>query len=215
MSEEVVNQEPKPEVNSVPEVKPEAYEQIKSDMFRYKTQLKDAQVKQAEYEAKLKEFEELKDQNLADNNNFKELWEKQKQRADENEVKYKDLQGALVENEKLSVIEKAALSAGLSKKAVEDLRLLDTSSVVVESTSTGRLNVLGHDEFVNELKQSRPHWFNDSKPPVVNNSTGSYHTGDSKSVTMKELGELEKSNKPKYRDMMLKLKRKEINLIRS
>ena len=61
------------------------------------------------------------------------------------------------------------MKSGIRPEAVDDLAMLSMNDVLVEHTSTGRVNVLGADRFIENLKQLRPHWF--GKPALNVNSS--------------------------------------------
>lgn len=78
----------------------------------------------------------------------------------------------IVTDKKMTAIKDAALKAGLLESASDDLELVDFKEVTVETTSTGRINVLGVDRAVQSLKAKKPHWFGKATPNVNGNAPG-------------------------------------------
>jgi len=85
---------------------------------------------------------------------------------------------AFIQEKKYSAVKEEALKAGIRPEALADLELIGLDKVDIETTSTGRINVLGVQGAIESLKMSRPHWFGQPKTiingnlPGVNNSTG-------------------------------------------
>lgn len=169
----------------------------KEDMFRYK---REAKAKEEELKKVQSELEKVSTEQMKKNNQYKELYEQNKAKAEEANQKYESLTEALVTRDKMSAIEKIALKNGIRQEALDDLSMLDTSSVMIETTSTGRTNVIGADEFVQSLKSVKGHWFTPSAPNV--NNGGGQHVSTDTSYTPKQLIELEGKDPAKYQEIM-------------
>lgn len=143
----------------------EAYKKAMDDMHKYKKQLREIEStkKQAELQS-LKEKQEW--QKVAEI--------KEREAAEAREQKEK-LTKAVVTDKKMSAIREAAMKAGILDSALDDIELLNWNEVEVETTSTGRINVIGADDGVKRLKTLKPHWFGksatkvNSKIPETNN----------------------------------------------
>ena len=99
---------------------------------------------------------------------------------------------ALIHDRKHSAIKDAAIKAGIRKEALTDLELVDLDGIQIETTSTGRINVIGAEVAVDRLKTLRPHWFGASAPNVNLNSPEVVAGGK---VTYADLQKLEKEAK--------------------
>ena len=135
--------------------------------------LKDVQKFKArtnELEEKTKKEEE---QRLRETENWKQLAELKGKEADEAKERLEKVNANIVENTKYSAVKEAALKAGIRAEALNDLGLIGLQDVVVETTSTGRVNVLGADRFIDNLKTIRPHWFGKANLNVNGNLPGS------------------------------------------
>lgn len=131
-------------------------ERVLKDMHKYKATARELETKvKTEQETKMKEQENWKQ--------YAEL--KEKEAKDAIEAKER-VQASYVNEKKFSAIREAAMKAGIHQNAVSDLELLSLDSVVLETTSTGKLNVLGAEQFVSSLKTLKPHWFNAAKTNV-------------------------------------------------
>lgn len=177
----------------------EELNKYKEDMFRYKREAKSAAEERQKLQA---ELEKVQTDQMKQKNQYKELYEQASNKAQEVEQKYSRLQESLVINEKLKAIERAALKHGIRENALEDLSMLNTDDVIVETTSTGRVNVVGADEFVSKLKSVKSHWFAKSAPNI-NNSTGTFQSEES-GYTPNQLLDIQKKDPAKYREILLK-----------
>jgi hypothetical protein len=99
---------------------------------------------------------------------------------------------AIMSNYKHSAIKDAAVKAGIRKEALSDLELIDLDGVQVETTSTGRVNIIGADLAVDRLKTLRPHWFGGQTPNVNLNQPGVVNGGV---LSLADLPKLEKEAK--------------------
>lgn len=157
MSEEstsTTTEENKPETVSKAE-----FDKVLGEMHKYKGQLKEiSTASQAEKERLLRE-----------GNNFQELATLKEKEAQEYREKYDRLQNSLVDKEKYSALKDAAVKAGLKPEALSDLELVALDKVQIETTSTGRVNVIGVTQAIEGLKLSRPHWFGGAKTTVSGN----------------------------------------------
>lgn len=150
----------------------EVLEQVKKDMFKFKTEAKELR-------------EKLKAQETADlesKQQYKTLYEQEKKRADEAEAKAKKTGDAFVNHHKFSTVKSQAEKLGLRPEAAQDLELLPMDDVLVETTNTGKWSIIGADSFVERLKTRKPHWFTDPGAPNINVTTPSVVNGGRISV---------------------------------
>ena len=156
--------------------------------------------KQAETLAK--QLEEIKIARLKEQDNWKELYESEARKRSEAEEKATNLSQTYVESLKMKEIERYLLSKGIREEALEDIDLIDKSAIMVETTSSGRINFLGVEKWVEDVVQKRPYWFKESKAPIVNNSSSPTFTD--KPLSASDLLKLEKENPAKYRELVMK-----------
>lgn len=138
---------------------------------------KDEKVKQAEIE-RMRQAQDYKQ--------IAEIKEREAQEAIARETRLKE---SIVYDRKFSEVRAAALKAGLRKEAEADLEMLSLDPVAIETTSTGRINVLGADQFVEHLRLTRPHWFGSNKPSINSASPEVVASG---SVTEQDIIKLSK-----------------------
>lgn len=179
-----------PDSNSEPtkeskQVSVEELEQIKKDMFRYKTEAKTLKA----------QLEETKKTELKQKEEFKTLWEQEQQA-------HTKLKESVVRHEKLSAVYAAALKSGLRQEAESDLRLLQLDGVELDSNGDQFL-VTGADEYVENLKKTRPHWFKSSDVPRFNSNgaTTAAPQGQQK-LTVEKMLELKRTNYKKYLELL-------------
>ncbi|MBL0320681.1 MAG: hypothetical protein IPP74_15510 [Alphaproteobacteria bacterium] len=97
---------------------------------------------------------------------------------------------ALVIDKKASAVREAAAKLGILPEATGDLDLVDLNGVQIETTSTGKINVLGADKFAEKLKMLKPHWFRPLNPSV--NSGGVRIEAGGADITVKDVMNAEK-----------------------
>lgn len=146
----------------------EEFERVQADMHKYKQQAREASA----------QSERLKLQGLKEKEDWKKVAEEYEAKFKESEGKYQGLQSALLKNEKMAAIRMEAQKAGIvGEKALEILELLEFPEVAVETTSTGRINVLGADRAIQRMKMERPFLFGKSVPSINPNSPGTTAAG--------------------------------------
>lgn len=129
---------------------------MKQDMLKYKDEANELKEK-----LKQREMDELKKQE-----NWQAYAETREKEAIEHKERADRLEKNIVYDKKLSAVEKAALASGLRKEALADLELMDFLHVDIETTSTGRVNVLNVEAEVDRIKRERPHWFGGKKASI-------------------------------------------------
>lgn len=144
-TENIVTEEPKV-------VSKEAYEKVMQDMHKYKKALKEIESSKKQQEL----------QSLKEKQEWQKIAELKEAEANQEREERTKLTKAVVTDKKMSAIRDAARKAGILDTAEEDIELLNWSEVEVETTSTGRINVLGADDAVKRLKTLKPHWFGKS-----------------------------------------------------
>jgi hypothetical protein len=149
-----------------------------------------------------KQLEAAQTAQLQEKENFKQLWENEKTKREAAEKKAQDLSTTVFNNFKTSAIKEEALKAGILDSAVDDLDMLDTSIVEVETTDKGNVNIHGADNFIEDLKARKPHWFKAAGAPIVNNGTPGHQPP--KELTAAEIVDLEKTDPAKYKEIMNK-----------
>jgi hypothetical protein len=169
-----------------------------SDFYRQK--LADADAKIAEMAAKIDEKET---ETLKQKENYKGLYELEKKKREEAEAKNTKISKNYFEDKKVEAVEREAIKLGILDVALEDVKGLDVDVLQVETTNLGRSEVIGAKDFVEQLKIDRPHWFNKTGAPIVNNGP----PGDPpkpKELTADELVQLQKKDPEKYKIEMNK-----------
>jgi len=144
-TENTVTEEPKV-------VSKEAYEKVMQDMHKYKKALKEIESSKKQQEL----------QSLKEKQEWQKIAEIKEQEANQEREERTKLTKAVVTDKKMSAIREAAMKAGVLDSALDDIDLLNWNDVEVETTSTGRINVLGADDAVKRLKTLKPHWFGKS-----------------------------------------------------
>ena len=161
-TKDVVNSETAPIVEQTPPIETVARADYEALNAKLKSQ--DAQLAKFKEEQKTNQDKELKQQNK-----WQTLAEQKEADAIAARAESTQLKNSYLNDRKFSTVKESCVKSGLRPEALVDLELIDLSDVVVETTSTGKINVLGSDKFAERLKTLRPHWFTD-KPPVVYSS---------------------------------------------
>jgi len=172
-------------------VKAGDHERLLKDTHRYK---EEAKRWRAEAEKSAKERRESEDRKLAEANEFKVLYERTAAERDAERAEKQKLIDSYYTNQKISSVRSEALKAGLRPEAEADLDLIGLDSVAIERTDQGRVIVHGTEEFVQNLKKTRPHWFGNTKVANIN-SGGTNSTATNQTITPDMLFRLEQEGK--------------------
>ena len=179
----------------------------KADLERALNDLHKNKSRARELEAAVKEKDDLlkqmETQRLESEKNYKALWEKAEQRANDAEKKASDTVNSYYHDKKMSKVREIAMASGIRKEALEDLEMLDTNSIVIEKTDHGNVMVHGVEDFVNDLKVKKKWWFETSKAPVVN--SGTHGVVSDKPLSAADVAKLAESDPAKYQIEMQKL----------
>ncbi len=108
---------------------------------------------------------------MKEQNQWKEIAEANEKKAKEADERSERFQKSFLEDKKINTVSAACEKLGLRPEAMSDLEALDFADVTVETTSTGKINILGADKFAERLKTLKPHWFADKADPRVNPGT--------------------------------------------
>lgn len=205
MSEKDTQQDPNENNTNEPDLKAELdalrkkaadADKALADIQKFKQLAKEYEAEVARKEQMLKDQEEQK---LAEANDWKQLAEKRALELKDMEGKYSSLNSNIVRREKLSVLEKAAMQLGI--KNVDDIASFGLDAdVVVETTSTGRINVLGADEAVKKLKQDRPYLFKSGSGSINTGEPGVSSSGNAVSFAELEKARIKAESSGDYKE---------------
>lgn len=156
---------------------------------------------EAKYQEAVGRLQEVEENQLASQNNFKQLFENEKKKREFAEVESKKIKDSYVNGLKMSAVKEHAIKMGIQDPALNDLDLLDKSMVQAEFTSTGRVNVLGAQEFVENLKNERPYWFRQTSDVVINNQASNAVVNKSEMAPL-DILKLQRENPSAYREYM-------------
>ena len=145
-----------------PSVPRSTYTRVSNDMHKYKKTTRELQ----------NELAELKEAQLREKQEYKQLWEQSKADVDKWKSKATSNEDLFWNTQKFNDVSRVALETGLRPEAIKDLELLDLKEVVIEKTDTGRFEVHGVKEFVESVKKDRPYWFQTEQAPKVNSGGG-------------------------------------------
>ncbi len=133
-----------------------------------------------------KREKDLETSRMKEQNQHKELAERYEAEAKEANEKAERIQNSYLSERKFNALRAKCSELGLRPEALSDLEMLDLGDIEIETTSTGKINVLGADKFATQLKTRKPHWFSDKAAPKVNtNGTRVLDSGDA--ITPKDL----------------------------
>ena len=171
----------------VPETKTvsmEDYERMKSDMIKYK-----GQVRSFEEDTKRKDEAALREKE-----EWKKLAELKEREAKESDEKSKRLAQAVVKRLKVDSVKDECLKIGLRKEAISDLGLLSFEVLQVQQNTDGEYQVLGAKDEAERIKMLRPHWFGANKPNV-NGGLPEVESVSGKLVTIADINKAEEDAK--------------------
>lgn len=179
-----IKPEPVVEQLEMPTLEPESntvdkdlFEKFKQDnaKFKKRTQELEAQL-EVERRNKLKEKEDWK--------SYAETLEKE---LESTKTERQALSQAMIYDKKVEAIRTAALASGVRKDAIKHLEKFGTDGVDIETTSTGRINILGAEQFVARLKAEAPYLFDVKGSKVNAESPGMVGKSE---ITIEKLNEL-------------------------
>lgn len=155
----------------------------------------------SDFNAKKKEADDLKksiaaanEAKLKEQNQWQQIAEAKEKEANEYRSQNENLVSAVRTEKKLAAARMACEKLGMRPEAVNDLDMLDLKQLQVETTNTGKINILGAEKFAEQLKVQRPHWFADkTAAPVDGGSPTVFETGGA--VTLDGLIAAEKEAK--------------------
>lgn len=184
-------------------VSKEAYDRVKADMHKFKTEKADLERRLAD----------MKVQGHKEKEDWKSVAEHHENDAKSLRQQYEGLKESLVNERKVSALTAEATKQGINPASIPDLELLDFEEITVETTSTGKILVSGADRAIAKLKTLRPHWFNKSVPSV-NPATPNLGTPHNGQVTIADLNAAETqwkktksdADKKAYYDLIQKYK---------
>ncbi len=159
-----VSEDPAPNPNPVDKDK----ERVLKDVLRYKAEVKELQDKLSAQEIS----------GLKSKEDWKKIAEIKEEEAKVAKEELGGVRSALASDKKLSAIRNAAVSAGMKAEALDDLDLYEFEDVVLETTSTGRINVLNAQDAIDRFKMTRPHLFGGKKTNINSDSPGVVNGGE-------------------------------------
>ncbi len=132
-----------------------------SDLHKFKTQVK-------ELESKI----ESKDlQTLKEKEDWQKIAELKEVEADKYKTESTNIKESYLHDKKLSAVREAALKAGARPEAMKFIEGLSLDDILIETTSTGKVNALGADQFVGKFKTENSFMFGNKEAPNLNTST--------------------------------------------
>jgi hypothetical protein len=158
------------------------FKSVKNDMHRFKEDARKA----------AEELKAFRDKEMRDKEQWKEYSANKEKEANEWKTKYDTLSDSIRDRAKISAVREASLKLGLVETAVDDLELMELKDVIVETTSTGRVNVIGAKSAAERIKSLRPHWFSENRAPNINGRQPEVRTSSGGQTTYEELTKLEK-----------------------
>ncbi len=105
---------------------------------------------------------------LKESNDWKTLAEQKEADAKLARDEADSLRSTYVNDRKYNAVHAKCVALGIRPEALSDLESLDLADIAIETTSTGKINVLGAERFAAALKSKKPHWFDGKAAPRVN-----------------------------------------------
>lgn len=168
----------------------QTHDEVVQDLLKQKAKAKELAEKLSAFE---KEKEDLGMKSLKEKQEWQKVAEAKEAEAAALKKKLDDEKRVTTNYFKRSELRQQALKAGIRENALDDLDLLPLEDITVETTSTGKINVLGADKSVERLKATRPHWFQDRTDPGVDGGTPTVTKASA--VSMKDILKLQKEGK--------------------
>ena len=165
----------------------------KEQATQYKEKLETFEQEKTELEQRLKEFETRQ---LQEKENWQELYKREKvarEKAEQNTTSMKTKINTFLKG---SAIKEHAIKSGIKDNYMDFLDI-NSPIVEIESTSTGNVNVLGAQEYIDDFKARYPEAFGVGTAPTVNTSTGV--NTKVKQLTAAEIAQLQQTDPERYK----------------
>jgi hypothetical protein len=185
MSESTQEQKPVDQEQQPVEIPQEEPKYSKAEFDKILKEAKKYKDMAKEHEKQLK-AREL--QELEKNNEWQRIAQMKEDEAKAAREEADKLKTSFVSREKMAAVREAAISSGLRKESIQDLRLIDFPEIKLETNDEGEFIVSGADKAVMRLKSLRPHWFQTAAPtvntqtPTVTNSGSNISWADFKKI---------------------------------
>lgn len=160
-------------------------DKVLAEMHKYKSAAKEQERLAAE-----KATQSLKDQEK-----WKELSEAREKELEETRADNARLLNSYISEKKFEALKAECQKLGLRTEALSDLELLDLEALQVETTSTGKTNILGAMTFAQRLKTRKPHWFSNTKSAAVNTGGNRVIDDGGETVTVDDVLKAEKEGR--------------------
>jgi hypothetical protein len=134
-----------------------------------------------------KQLSAVKDKDLEKNKEWETLAKQRESDLLAERKKNEDMRKSIFDGARYSNVKDECMKQGLRPEAVQDLEFVDMTPVIVEATSTGRVQVNGAADFAAKLKQTRPYWFTDTPPAVNSKGVRVNDSGTGKKVTVQDI----------------------------
>ena len=197
-TEEPVATSEQPETKAEKLIKMEDHERALKDLHKYKSLAKDLDAKVNDFEAR---FSAIENDKLSAEGRKDELIEKYKKQLAEKDGKIQSISDSFFTTKKHDAVLAECKKLGLSDEG--DLSLLSFDGVEVEKTDQGRVIVHGAEEFAQELKKNKSHWFTSQSAPKVNTG-GARKDPVPTELTAAYMYKLERQDKAKFLELMPK-----------
>jgi hypothetical protein len=149
--------------------------------------------------------EETEYTKLEETKNYKQLADTYKVKLNEAEKKAEDLAKSYFNDKKITAIKQKAVQEGIDQTCLKWLEKSEHNGVQIETTSTGNVNILGVDEFIQSFKQENPTFFPSKTPPTINNNAPGNKIS---TLSFAEILKLEKTDPVAYKAEIAKLQLK-------
>ncbi len=195
------NTETKPPESAPPETKPPAPQISQEQYNALQTKLADSEKQNKDFKT---QFSKAEEDALKAKEDWKAVAELKTKEALEATEKSEILQKTYINEKKYSALKTECFKLGLKPEAEKILELFDLSDIQVETTSHGRVNLLGTATTAEKIKTLHAYAFGESKAPNVNTDIPGVTEGTI--VTPADLAKAEREGKKsgdpsKYRQM--------------
>jgi len=169
----------------------------RADFERVSAELKKLSTDKAALEERIKakDLEEAKKRQ-----DWKSIAEQKEREAQQAIAESKNLRDSYINEKKFTSLKDEAQRLGLRQEAIDDLSMIGLDDVTIESTSTGKINILGAKAAAEKIKLMRPHWFSNPSLPSVNSDLPSVQNGSKISYQKLREAEVEAGKTGNYVD---------------
>lgn len=168
------------------------FRRMQQDMFKFKERSKELE----------DQMRKMKEADLEEKNEFKELWTKAKQRTEELEKEKESFTSWMKNDAKTREVKAELMRLGIFDNELKEISKWDLSDIPAQLTESGTVVVEGAKQWAESLKKTKPYLFKGATAPKVNpgGSGAPIKDKNDEELTAAYVASLKKKNPKLYKE---------------